>query len=89
MKYCTHCGKELLDEAVICIGCGCVVENKMMKRTESKPKKARLKFYMNYDLFLHMFLSVVSFSLLFVDYFCGEYDGIVRCIGAFVNIFDE
>lgn len=23
MKYCTHCGKELLDEAVICPGCGC------------------------------------------------------------------
>lgn len=25
MKYCTHCGKELLDEAVICVGCGCTV----------------------------------------------------------------
>lgn len=25
MKYCTHCGKELLDEAVICPGCGCAV----------------------------------------------------------------
>ncbi len=25
MKYCTHCGKELLDEAVVCIGCGCAV----------------------------------------------------------------
>lgn len=23
MKYCTHCGKELLDEAAICPGCGC------------------------------------------------------------------
>lgn len=23
MKYCVHCGKELLDEAVICPGCGC------------------------------------------------------------------
>ena len=23
MKYCTHCGKELMDEAVICPGCGC------------------------------------------------------------------
>lgn len=23
MKFCTHCGKELLDEAVICPGCGC------------------------------------------------------------------
>ncbi|MBQ8769495.1 MAG: hypothetical protein IJZ15_07650 [Oscillospiraceae bacterium] len=25
MKYCTHCGKELFDEAVICPGCGCSV----------------------------------------------------------------
>lgn len=25
MKYCTHCGKELLDEAVVCVGCGCPV----------------------------------------------------------------
>lgn len=25
MKYCTHCGKELMDEAVICVGCGCSV----------------------------------------------------------------
>ena len=28
MKYCTHCGKELSDEAVICVGCGCPIENK-------------------------------------------------------------
>ncbi len=25
MKYCTHCGKELLDDAMICTGCGCAV----------------------------------------------------------------
>jgi len=23
MRYCTHCGKEIMDEAVICVGCGC------------------------------------------------------------------
>ena len=23
MKYCTYCGKEIMDEAVICVGCGC------------------------------------------------------------------
>ena len=28
MKFCTHCGKEILDEAVICVGCGCAVEGK-------------------------------------------------------------
>ena len=26
MKYCTKCGKELFDEAVICPGCGCPTE---------------------------------------------------------------
>lgn len=27
MKYCTHCGKQLFDEAVICVGCGCAVSD--------------------------------------------------------------
>ncbi len=26
MKFCTKCGKELLDAAVVCPGCGCPVE---------------------------------------------------------------
>ncbi len=25
MKYCQKCGKELMDEAIICPGCGCAV----------------------------------------------------------------
>lgn len=25
MKYCVHCGKELLDDAVVCPNCGCPV----------------------------------------------------------------
>lgn len=28
MKYCSHCGKELLDEAVVCPGCGCKAPSK-------------------------------------------------------------
>ena len=31
MKYCTHCGKELLDEAVICVHCGCSVKSITVK----------------------------------------------------------
>ena len=26
MKYCSKCGRELLDEAVVCPGCGCMCE---------------------------------------------------------------
>ncbi len=35
MKYCTHCGKELVDEAVICIGCGCAVAGATAKKVSS------------------------------------------------------
>ena len=36
MKICSKCGKELMDEAVICTGCGCPV------RSEAKPKEVSL-----------------------------------------------
>ena len=35
MKYCTHCGKELLDEAVVCVGCGCAVNSQTAPSVES------------------------------------------------------
>ena len=28
MKYCQKCGKEIAEEAVICPGCGCAIEQK-------------------------------------------------------------
>lgn len=27
MKYCSHCGKEVVDEAVVCPSCGCATGN--------------------------------------------------------------
>ena len=27
MRFCTHCGKEIADEAVICMNCGCTTQN--------------------------------------------------------------
>lgn len=29
MKYCVHCGKEIMDAAVICVHCGCAVEKQV------------------------------------------------------------
>ena len=31
MKYCSHCGQEIMDEAVICPHCGCAVEKEKVK----------------------------------------------------------
>ena len=36
MKYCTHCGKELFDEAVLCVGCGCPVAGVSAQMTQGK-----------------------------------------------------
>ena len=36
MKYCVKCGKEIMDEAVICPGCGCAVEVIREKKIGSK-----------------------------------------------------
>ena len=41
--FCTKCGKELLDEAVVCTGCGCLVnkekqESKVVTKTELPEK---------------------------------------------------
>lgn len=35
MKYCTHCGKEIMDEAVICVGCGCAVAGQPTMKTNN------------------------------------------------------
>lgn len=37
MKYCSHCGSELLDEAALCPKCGCMV-NEIVTTTTVKEK---------------------------------------------------
>lgn len=35
MKYCSKCGKEIMEEAVICPECGCAVEAYAFSKTEA------------------------------------------------------
>ena len=36
--YCRKCGKEIDDEAVVCIGCGCAVEETKVNKEDNEPK---------------------------------------------------
>ena len=41
--FCTKCGKEIPDEAVVCIGCGCLTEQTNSKIAPfSKPEKKQI-----------------------------------------------
>ena len=35
MKFCAKCGRELMDEAVICPGCGCSLGNQVQVEADS------------------------------------------------------
>lgn len=37
MKFCSKCGKEIHDEAVVCPGCGCAVEGANQKAKTAEP----------------------------------------------------
>ena len=34
MKYCAYCGAQMHDQAVVCVKCGCAVQNKPVNTTE-------------------------------------------------------
>ena len=36
MKYCSKCGKEIVDEAIVCPGCGCAVGSSTKTQLEDK-----------------------------------------------------
>ncbi len=37
MKFCTHCGNEIMDEAVICPKCGCAVKKEVVSAPANSP----------------------------------------------------
>ncbi len=39
MKYCSHCGKEVLDDAVICPNCGCSVDAAPKQQSAPAPQQ--------------------------------------------------
>ena len=60
MKYCTKCGKEVHDEAVICIHCGCQIEGtQISKNPEDAPNTA--------FAILGFFMPVVGLILYLVN----------------------
>ena len=42
MKYCSKCGGQIADEAVICVNCGCVVENKTVAKNSGLKTAAKV-----------------------------------------------
>ncbi len=58
MKYCNHCGKELVDEAEFCTSCGCRVGNLSSDPRNDKPIKGK-----GLGFVLSFFLGIIGFLI--------------------------
>lgn len=58
MKYCNHCGTQLVDEAIVCTNCGCAVETRSAQ-TETSTLKTVAKIFMLIGCVLSAFLYLV------------------------------
>ena len=60
MKFCSNCGNEVIEEAVICVKCGCAVGNSIPKQA-SYPNKSGTPINESSVLSLINGLSIFSF----------------------------
>ncbi len=58
MKYCSKCGKEVSDEADVCLNCGCSLNS---KPNVSAPPVGKLKT--NRSLLKYILLSIITFGI--------------------------
>ncbi len=66
MKYCTKCGHELQDDAILCPNCGCLVQaEKHIEKVEDK-KNGNLNI--NFSLFLGIYVLFNGLMVLISGY---------------------
>lgn len=75
MKYCTKCGKELFDEAVMCTGCGSMVAPLPQEETKPAPVKTDKKSNI-VSVFNFISVILIAFGVfhLFLALICARVD---------------
>lgn len=79
MKYCSHCGKEVNDEAAVCLNCGCKIEDKQKAPSpvgQLKTNRSLLKFVLLSIITLGIYGIVVMSSISSdINTIASRYDG--------------
>jgi len=95
MKYCAKCGKELVDEAVVCIGCGCAIESPQpIKNQSSSTFQTLAKVFMIIGTVLKgFFILPLAWCLPLTIIYCNKINkkqsigtGFKVCSLLFVNL---
>ncbi|MBQ7923947.1 MAG: hypothetical protein IJ329_01420 [Clostridia bacterium] len=82
--FCTHCGKEISENAYVCTGCGCLVQQEEPKtkakiKTEEADTDKGLKLAKMFMIATMAFVglafifTVIYFTSFYVDYYYSSY----------------
>lgn len=76
MKYCSKCGAEIMEEAVICPKCGCAVEKAQAPVVQLSTKRSLLKFILLSIITCGIYgLVVMSGVSTDINTIASRYDG--------------
>ena len=94
MKYCSRCGHELVDEAIMCVGCGCMVEGVPQKKKEKKKGVAGDPLAKPKSLVITNFIfSVIAMAwiffivLSFLEGYAVVYADIAETYGVAIDLY--
>ena len=63
MKYCSHCGNQILDDAVVCPKCGCLVQQEANQPTIKEDPNKKVGWF----TVLGILIPIAGFIIYLVD----------------------
>ena len=76
MKFCQHCGKEVNEEAVVCVNCGCAIKpHTELNAEKGSPLKTAIKVFL-----------IISTVLGSIYFFCIP---LAWCLPMTLNYFNK
>jgi len=75
MKFCTHCGNELAEEAVICPKCGCAVADSNLNKPANGNNNGSYSTLSIVGFILSFFTSIVGLIISIMAYNAAKNEG--------------
>lgn len=93
MKFCSKCGKEIMDDAVICMNCGCAVDETLNTISEYQaPKKVSVSLILGIiGIVCAWLIAIVGHITSIIGIILGikEYKSTSKMSGLILSIIGE